>query len=101
MLDNFTAQGMYDRMIRTNFQEELDLIAEAADAGEESVIIPVQSFDYKQYGLLFRQLDKRGFTYSCSGYGHSISREKTIEVSWTAIPYASPSREFDIRTVLR
>lgn len=86
MLDDFTAKGMYDRMIRTNFQEELNLIAEAADDGEESVIIPVQSFDYKSYGLLFRWLNKRGFSYSCSGYGYSISREKTIEVSWTATP---------------
>ena len=85
MLDDFTAKGMYDRMIRTSFQEELNLIAEAADNGEESVIIPVQSFDYKSYGLLFRWLNKRGFSYSCGGY--SISREKTIEVSWTATPY--------------
>lgn len=85
MLDDFTAKGMYDRMIRTNFQEELNLIAEAADDGEESVIIPVQSFDYKSYGLLFRWLDECGFSYSCGGY--SISREKTIEVSWTATPY--------------
>lgn len=87
MLDDFTAKGMYDRMIRTNFQEELDLIADAANDGEENVIIPVKSFRDKNYDLFFHWLEKRDFTYSCSGYGYSTCEEKSIEVDWVTLPY--------------
>lgn len=94
MLDDFTAKDMYDRMILANFQEELDLIAEAADNGETGVDLPFQKTSNKHYGLFLRWLGGRGFGYEVVG-------ENIFRVSWNKSAYASPSREFDIRTVLR
>ena len=93
MLDDFTAKGMYDRMIRTNFQEELNLIAEAADDGEAGVDLPFQKTPNKHYGLFMRWLSSRGFGYEVVG-------KNIFRVSWNKSAYASPSREITVRNVL-
>ena len=92
MLDDFTAKDMYDRMILANFQEELDLIAEAADAGEAGVDIPFQKTPNRHYGLFMRWLCGRGFGYEVVG-------ENILRVSWNKSAYTSPSREITVRDV--
>lgn len=84
MLDNFTAKDMYDRMIRANFQEELDMISDAAMDGGVSVDIPIQKVSHKNYVLFTRWLGGRGF-------GWTFSDDTTLEVRWYKSAYLTPS----------